>query len=130
MGCDIHPYLEYRKPGFPLWWGWQVGIDRNYDLFRAMGLEQRGSPEIKPVVSIRGLPLDLSYECEQGWERWKADAHNPSWLTFLEFNAALRASHPSHSKQTASVTAKIIAIAMFEFVSQGYEVRLVFWWDN
>lgn len=77
----------------------------------------------------------------EGWvksgssERWKGtttrisnpDWHTPSWLTGDEFKKAIE-EYQSGGEKDVSYLAALAAMKMFE--AEGYESRIVFWFDN
>lgn len=67
MGCDIHCYIEYKKPDSDRWYsfGRSINPGRWYTLFeRLAGV--RGEPE-KAIVKPRGIPDDLAFFAEDDW---------------------------------------------------------------
>lgn len=87
MGCDIHPRVEIRDeagwhpvPDLEVWdfrsysvFGWLAGV-RNYSA-------------VEPLTEPRGFPADASEPVREDFEKWKMDAHTPSWLTLAELLA-------------------------------------------
>ena len=157
MGCDIHCYIEYKSPNTEGWsdFGGRVNPGRNYDLFGKLAGVRRS--EVTPVVEPRGLPEDISYaassdawiyvsstgsgegcctqEQAERWVGWGAryrdpekmfisnpDWHTHSWLTTDEYAAAIEgSSEPEYAA---------ILAAMRSFEENGFQARIVFWFDN
>lgn len=155
MGCDIHCYIEYKKPTSPRWrdFGKRINPGRNYAIFEKMA-GVRGSDE--PEVHPRGFPDDCASEASDDYwlyvsdikkpgnctreraesyvacgSRWRneekawvshPDWHSHSWLKPDEFERAIAGfDEPEY---------QAVLAAMRSFESQGYESRLVFWFDN
>lgn len=68
MGCDIHPFVEYRRKGSEHWQGMggEMSPGRNYRVFGALAGVRSDLPAL---VEPRGIPDDLSF--------WTADSY---WL--------------------------------------------------
>jgi hypothetical protein len=66
MGCDIHAYIEYKKPKFEreFWWCLsELHIGRNYRLFALAATVRMNSPfavvhQIEEVFRKHNIPLD------------------------------------------------------------------------
>lgn len=85
MGCDIHCYIEYKKPSHQPWrnFGGRINPGRNYILFGALaGVRCDDIPHITP----RGIAPDMAgaafSDCsiyvsklETGWEEVGGDVH-------------------------------------------------------
>lgn len=159
MGCDIHCYIEYKKPTDPRWrdFGKRINPGRYYELFEKLA-GVRGSDE--PEVHPRGFPPDSASEASGDYWLYVSDAedsdssegccskaradqyvsngcvwrneekqwvshpdwHNHSWLTPDEFERAIK-GFPAPEYYA-------VLAAMRSFETQGYESRLVFWFDN
>jgi len=68
MGCDIHCYVEYRRPEWTqdFWngFGGRINPGRNYEMFGRMA-DVRGSGP--PVVEQRGIPEKLGWAARNDW---------------------------------------------------------------
>jgi hypothetical protein len=63
MGCDIHCYMEYRRPSGDRWlpFGARINPGRNYRIFgRLAGVRREQEPHVKP----RGLPADVGWRAQ------------------------------------------------------------------
>jgi hypothetical protein len=78
-----------------------------------------------PVVEPRGLPKDMSYTTKYKHGDWGADAHTPSWLTTIEFEAAYGEAEGFRDPEIEAILA-----AMKSLEKNGRESRIVFWFDN
>lgn len=58
------------------------------------------------------------------------DAHSMSWLTPEEFRHAVEYVFPDGKEMTDNAEYKALAAALFSLENQGYECRVVFWFDN
>lgn len=163
MGCDIHCYLEYKRPGSEHWssFGGRIKPGRNYDFFaRLAGV--RNSIGVEPILPLRGFPKDAGWaakgdnylfivddddrdgagegSCARSLaERWvregsseysecrryvtHPDWHSHSWVPADAFEQAIPIGErsPVHSA---------ILAALRSFESDGFEARVVFWFDN
>lgn len=136
--------------------GGRINPGRNYDLFaRLAGV--RNYDEIEPVAKPRGFPEDAGYAARGAYwmyvsnstaeghcsperaERWvesgaskyrdaektyvsNPDWHSHSWLTPDEFAIAIGGSgEPEYDA---------ILAAMRSFEENGFQARIVFWFDN
>lgn len=163
MGCDIHPYVEYRKKGTDYWqsFGRELDGDRHYGIFgRLAGV--RAADE-GPVIPVRGIPDNLGFWASDSWwlyvtegsgdadgvctreqaesyhkygSRYRGDGkefiehpdwHTPSWCTPDEWESATCCLPGDWS---GNETYKAILAAARSLETDGYEVRLVFWFDN
>jgi hypothetical protein len=158
MGCDIHAYMEYRKaPGRWHSFGERVNPGRNYTLFaRLNGVRGEG----EPVAPERGFPEDAGFYAlddntlfvtEDGdgeryctledARRWTKnplvkihdripdpDWHSHSWVTPDELEKALNADDVKARGDEPEYKAILAALRSFE--KDGYDARLVFWFDN
>ena len=62
MGCDIHAFIEYKKPGSDNWLSYssENNLDRHYGVFAALAdVRNRGSWGVKPL-EVKGFPADAS----------------------------------------------------------------------
>lgn len=157
MGCDIHCYVEYKRPDWKTWsgFGGRINPGRSYYLFSKMA-GVRSSGEINPVVPPRGFPDDCAYDAtgdhylfvtETEGERYCTAAqasryveHGSQWKDDGK-QFVTHPDHHSHSWLTPDEFAEAIAdasneeyrailAAMRSFESQGCAARLVFWFDN
>lgn len=158
MGCDIHCYIEYKRPDSKEWsdFGGRINPGRNYSIFAAMA-GVRGNAT--PVVPPRGYPEDAAYAAEgDNWlyitkekvseagecTRAQADQYVAHGMHFKD-DLKQYVSHPdwhSHSWLTPDEYAKAIEgyddemeyratlAALRSFEAAGCQARLVFWFDN
>jgi len=67
MGCDIHCYIEYKRPEPEGWspFGGRLNPGRHYGVFAKLA-GVRNHPEwgIVPIAEPRGLPEGLAYEAD------------------------------------------------------------------
>jgi hypothetical protein len=73
MGCDIHVYVEYRRPGQADWAGFgdRVNPGRDYAVFGCLAGVRRGQPA--GLVPPRGIPDDLGWSCHGDWYLYITD---------------------------------------------------------
>lgn len=73
MGCDIHAYLEFKRPDADRWtsFGDKLSLDRNYRLF-ALLADVRGEGAIYPA---RGVPRDMAYHARDDYLIWVSDQY-------------------------------------------------------
>lgn len=123
MGCDIHLFIEYRKSDGPfVVFGSEFVLFRDYEMFKGLCDGFRGNNGIYPG---RGLPTNVSYIVDYAYLEniTSIAAHNPSWVSYDEYKAFLEAKGPP-----------LDYVAVFEamdvFQRNGYETRIVFWFDN
>ena len=86
MGCDIHGYLELRRSSREdaYWWTvCSIPDDRTYDLFGILA-GVRNYVHAIPISKPKGLPVKPSFTAKEDIERWDADGHSHSWLTWNE----------------------------------------------
>ena len=59
MGCDIHPFIEYKNSDS---WSFfaSVHIDRDYGLFHCLAAVRGYDAEVKPISEPKGMPKDIS----------------------------------------------------------------------
>lgn len=164
MGCDIHCYIEYRKPPFvsedSIKWksfGGRINPGRHYEIFAKL-VGVRNYKEITPLSNPRGVPDDAGWhskndsllyisstnpsgegncspenaskwitegssKCVDGNWVTNPDWHSGSWCDSKEIESVLK--DEKYAEQYFAVLA-----AMKSFEQQGYESRLVFWFDN
>lgn len=95
MGCDIHEYVEIRKPdgtwervddkygpnidyrGRKCW-----NLDRNYWLFGILAGVR--SVSFTAIKEPRGIPDDASKGVLAAWDDYRGDGHTPSYYTLKE----------------------------------------------
>ena len=166
MGCDIHAFVDFNKPGEDLCQclSEELNFDRDYAVFAKLAGVRNYGEEITPISEPRGLPAHVSWSVsssdnlyvvekdtndsgtctrEQA-ERWVAsgiskwvregvvsnpDHHSYSWISLSEFERAI-SELSSIIKYKLSVEYLAVLSAMKTIAEQGYEVRLVFWFDN
>lgn len=155
MGCDIHCYIEYRNPKNPRWcdFGGRINPGRDYRIFEKLaGVRGSDEPEIHP----RGFPTDCAGSASDDYWLFITDTEGPCYCTrqraeqYVSGGCVWRneekqwVSHPdwhNHSWLTPDEFEKVltgftsleytaILAAMRSFETQGYESRIVFWFDN
>lgn len=111
MGCDIHTFVERRKPSSDQWelvlpspeereyrfskeGEYDKDLDyraswfdqRNYTLFGYLN-NVRSTPVVEPLTAVTGwsgFPKDMSSSLAAIVERWKPDLHSPFHATLPE----------------------------------------------
>lgn len=65
MGCDIHCYIEYKKPTDKQArdFGGRINPGRHYPIFAKLA-GVRNYNEVTPIVEPRGMPSDAGYEAQ------------------------------------------------------------------
>jgi hypothetical protein len=166
MGCDIHAFVDFNKPGadFCQSLSEELNLDRDYAMFAKLANVRNHGEDIVPISEPRGLPSRVSHTvssadnlyivekdsnesgtCTQEQAaRWIAsgssklvrekvvtnpDHHSYSWVSLSEFERAI-SELTSIIKYKLSVEYYAVLSAMKIIAEQGYEVRLVFWFDN
>ena len=129
MGCDIHAFVEHRKPstraGYMDEWdslftiGDDLFLPRHYGVFGQLAGVRREGNKVEP----RGIPPNACHYTKAEYEMCGADAHTPSWLTPDEFEAALDGMQETDEYRA-------LLAAMREMQRLGSEARIVFWFDN
>lgn len=159
MGCDIHCYIEYKRPSDNRcrWrdFGGRINPGRNYNIFSKMA-GARGELS-DAVVAPRGFPNDAAYKSSDDYWLYISDSGNENTCTkeqaerYIAYGCKYKdtekrwVSHPdwhTHSWLSADEFERAtnddfdkpeytaILAAMLSFESCGYESRLVFWFDN
>ena len=125
MGCDIHAFVEYRRPGHKDWgtFGGDHDLERCYALFWNLGGVRGGGVLEDPVAEKRGLPEDLS-EKTRGTGK-PSDYHSHSWGTPTELVLALEAHDEGAPFQWG-----LMADLLLHIEAAGCEARMVFWFDS
>jgi hypothetical protein len=74
MGCDIHLYTEYKRPGATRWisFGKRLNPGRIYGLFAALG-DVRNDYGYTPIAAERGLPEGVGSEARSDNMYWITD---------------------------------------------------------
>lgn len=155
MGCDIHPYCEYKKDG--QWVTadvWRISAedreeyenpvpkvprrysaprDRNYWWFDFLA-NVRGRDFDPPLVPRRGLPDDCCPEIKARNADEKGDAHSHSWITLAELDTAYEVAR---KVEMQSLRTYYFDVRMYlydirhEFgIEDTHDIRMVFWFDN
>lgn len=128
MGCDIHGHIEVRYHTDTNWYH-SVPIEgkRCYNIFaRLADVRNYGGVE---AFNPRGFPKDISRITYDRFSEWKTDAHSCSFVSVDEFEEILNKAK-TQSPYGIPVDYKAALAYMKAFVDDGYEVRLVFWFDN
>jgi len=167
MGCDIHAFIDYNKPGedyvHPL--SEELYLDRDYAVFSKLANVRNYDEDIEPISEPRGLPEKVSYivsdenslyiseietnsdyctkEDAENWVKCGAskytddhkssvtnpDYHSHPWLSVEEYEQAIKELQ-TVIKYKLNVNYFAVLAAMKFLQDNGYEVRLVFWFDN
>lgn len=158
MGCDIHMIAEQRdRTG--LWEPMLVPMfknrsfrendlidhwnepyqfepydDRNYELFSVLA-DVRNSWDILPISKPRGYPDDLHVFSKWLLDEWVFAEHSPTWLALdevLDYNwdVPSKYGHYKTLRESASVFLENIELLKQYGESEGYDIRLVFGFDN
>ena len=166
MGCDIHAFIDFNKPGED-WcqcFSDELSLDRDYAVFAKLAGVRNHGDEIVPISEPRGLPQNVSWtvsgednlfvvekdenesgtctkEQADGWvargiSKYKdekhisnPDHHSHSWVSLQEYEKAL-SELSGIIKYKLAVEYFAVLSAMKTIAENGYEVRLVFWFDN
>ncbi len=157
MGCDIHLYIEYKHTEDNLWsnFGKRINPGRNYGVFADLA-GVRNSYGVTPATVPRGYPEDAAFAtADDYWlnvtevegegccspkqaevyvsygSRYSdetknfvsnPDWHSHSWLTPDEYAKAI----DGHAEPEY----RAILAALRSFEADGYQARVVFWFDN
>jgi hypothetical protein len=123
MGTDIHLYVEYRHredagDDFTSFCG-RINPGRNYALFAALAnvRQVRKTALFEP----RGLPDKMG--CEASLDSKSGERYAHSWLTLAEFCKVLV------EVPTAPCEYHAVEALMEQLEQDGYETRIVFWFD-
>lgn len=112
MGCDIHGWLEVKDNG--KWVAISELEDRERDYGRFAKLAGvRGEGEREPL----GIPPDISDTARFHINKWGIDGHSHS---YLKTDEVVEIFEESFYK----------VFGFDEECVEGYETRLVFWFDN
>lgn len=183
MGCDVHVYVEYRKPDDDRGWrsfGGHINPGRSYVIFGAMAGVRVDETDGLKTMKAKGMPdfNSLGWDSRSDYtlfitedgsdsgdcsladaERWAKDGrlacwgsdfkpcekpilngriegpdwHSHTWLTLREYRRALRTAKMYMIKQEwkwDEPEYEAIAAAMARLEREGYESRLVLWFDN
>jgi len=123
MGCDLHGTIETRDKRGGLYKCECIlnRPNRNYRIFSVMA-DVRNSFYIRPISKPRGLPKDITRKTFLTHFRFGLDAHSESYLSYQEMKSIItRSCDPCY---------KAILAYMGVFEKDGYETRIVFWFDS
>ena len=135
MGCDIHPYVEYKRGEVWSCLAANFSLERSYTLFgRIAGI--RGDKNA--LYALRGLPNDIScsvrdhsheYNVETDSFHILVDWHDYGWLTADEF---IECMDKEPERVAEANNWKIFRGLLLEVQRQyGREAcRVVFWFDS
>ena len=158
MGCDIHMYVEYKKPNTNGQWECgelfamnnsnnadlsvevdRVPIyrDRNYALFAVLA-DVRNNGTYECIAPPRGFPDDAANFTKEEYKAWEADAHSCSYLTLAELRAHHFRVNPADcfgNDILAPLTEALLRRASDLDYCRWYNIkldgiRIVFWFDN
>ncbi len=136
MGCDIHEYLE-RKKGNGEWSCVEEhcnNLCRNYSFFsllagvrmdehsRGEHLEPKGFPEDACIDAKKHYYFDLEL-AEPNWGYYA-----PSWVTTEELEWVVKQYCRGESADGCDFYDLLQVMKKYE--ANGYDCRLVFWFDN
>lgn len=103
-------------------------LDRHYGMFSALG-GGRQFDDIPCVIQERGFPEDAGYWTQH--EHDETDGPNdPSWLDWKEYAIVLRRAAECGVKVEHLHQYRQVLTTMNALVADGYEARIVFWFDN
>ncbi|MDE6536082.1 MAG: hypothetical protein K2K82_08770 [Muribaculaceae bacterium] len=139
MGCDIHNYLEKRK-GNEAWSNDKDGnipLCRHYDFFTLLAGVRMYDDFKGQYLEPKGFPNDACdevkshYYIDADFEEVDWDWHTPSWVTTQELEWVAE----QHDKQYPHIGVNgcdfhELLQTMKKYEADGYECRLVFWFDN
>lgn len=77
MGCDIHAFIEYKKPDYNNWsgFGGRINPGRTYGVFAHLA-GVRNYNNYSPIAADRGVPDDISYSAFDSYSRYICDESN------------------------------------------------------
>lgn len=117
MGCDIHIFVEYKKPGGK----WEPDKEhaitvheegtedehvvfkempyggRNYHFFYALSGVRYGP--VGPITGTSGVPDDSCDLIKKAVEYWDSDGHSHTYFTLEEYEAVLKNLHEVYLKE-------------------------------
>lgn len=145
MGCDIHAYVEYKKPYSDEWIHYDVdeGVmgHRNYSLFSILA-GVRSYYAYPAINEPRGLPEDASAFIMREYGDWPIDWHSASYFTLAE----LRKAYPKYTfthecnpldhfvsalEQHAANIFKPMSMFDEDYTTKYADhIRTVFWFNN
>lgn len=154
MGCDIHPYTEFKKDGQWVTGDvWRVSVEdreertnpvpkvpnrysiprrRHYTWFGFLaGVRNNEFPQ---AVERRGMPDDCCPEVRARENAEASDAHSHSWITLAEMDEAfqrLSREDQDYIREPYWDVRRFLLDTKFEYgVALMDHVRMVFWFDN
>ena len=138
MGCDIHMFIEYKKPSDTEWKDGNLykrvsdedtfeaitlkSESRNYELFAALA-NVRGDGGI---CDPRGLPNDISKRAFITVGSWGHDAHSTSYFTLAELIEHL-SNYPILQNLVDELNYHKRVI---DYFIEPDNLRVIFWFDN
>jgi tRNA-binding EMAP/Myf-like protein len=144
MGCDVHGFVEVRRPSGVDEHKWVAVLNikhvirRGYDSFGSLFGVRNGSG-FTPYAHARGLPGDLSEAARAAYESREVDAHSMSYLTLEDVVLDVpwgEKSAPGSDRTRWSVLTDQWKWVLFEVMpwlglEHGREqVRLVVWFTS
>lgn len=138
MGTDIHIHVEYlrRKKGKKLRWIHSVEDFSTERLYGVFGILAGLRSNIKPLITPRGLPGDITMETYRHYKDYEGEAHTTSWLTTDEFGECLDTVDAAIREQEPEViddwlkSYRLIHRYMKDSDDEGEPARIIFWFDN
>jgi hypothetical protein len=146
MGCDIHTFIEYKRPGTNEWIHYNVDEgrmgDRNHSRFGVLaGIQVY---DIDPIDEPRGMPNDTANFIMDKYNIWSHIAHSASYFTLAELLEALPNYNNTDVKGYNPLTSFVEAFqshanTIFKPMSLFHKdpathysdhIRVVFWFDN
>lgn len=129
MGCDIHAYLEAKPKGnkdYTL--SEEQDLARDYGIFGFLAHVRCNVPE---PYEPKGLPNGMADFTKREYEIWEGDAHSMSYLYLDELRDAFQ-RHSKHFKERDKLGDDYLSLIpkMEHYEADGYDCRLVFWFDN
>ncbi len=160
MGCDIHMFIEYKKPDDNHWrsHGKEIRGTRNYSIFAILASVRGEGNQAKGYPNDCGIEADDAFYIYiddnptiESWERTVTTEKANKWVLsgsswFKPDNQHYVSDPDSHTPSWATVDElqeaidkdtwnnnecyKAILCTMKFFESEGYKSRLIYWFDN
>jgi len=90
MGTDLYGWVEIKRDQADKYWDATVKAGsvatRNYIMFATL-FGTRNAEKFKPIAARRGIPTNAARETYTEFEKWGADAHSPTSITWSEIKS-------------------------------------------
>lgn len=131
MGCDIHAYLESKPKGNEKWLNSEkIHLARDYGAFTLLA-GVRNYQDVPYPYEPKDLPKDLADFTASEYKIWDGDAHTESWLNLAELKEVFEQYDETFGKVYGMGDDYLSLIPKMEQLeADGYDCRLVFWFDN